>query len=243
MEVFQQISDSISAFASGRLGSTFLGLAAVGTVAMALLQVLKEITPIRRVFNRWWFERWVDKHSTPVAFRDVALEKRPCSAASAKAQLIELATGGLSEALYELPIEDMVVQMNLAAQITLDAPLHYEALLRVLARGIPPEDLQVVLKGQAAATIPSEYFDARTRAARRIQRNLDGVRIACGNRWQWLIQGLSIVLTIAAVELAVFYSGQQSVAVYLVAIPVAFVGSYFAPITRDILAGIQKLRR
>jgi hypothetical protein len=100
---------------------------------------------------------------------------------------VELATGGIRDALYDLPIEDMVVQMNLAAQIALDAPHPYEALLRVLARGVPPADLNVVLKVQADATSPSEYFDARTRVARRIQRSLDGVRIAGGNfRWQLL---------------------------------------------------------
>lgn len=243
MDIFQSVADAIGAFASGRLGSTLLGLAAVGTIAMALLQVVKEITPVRRAFNQRWFEQWIDRHSAPVAFKDLVAAKRASSAADAKAQIVELATGGLSRALYDLPVEEMVVQMNLAAQVTLDAPGTYKALLLVLACGVPQKDLDIVLASQAAAKDPSKYFDARTRVARRIQRNLDGVRIGCGNRWQWVIQMLSIALTVAAVELAVFYSGQSDPRVFWLAIPIGFVGSYFAPITRDILAGVQKLRK
>jgi hypothetical protein len=244
MGVLQAISDAISAFASGRLGTAMLGLAAIGTITMALLQVLKEITPARRIFNQWWFESWIDA-CLPEPQAPKKSDDDGCAAARAKAKtdIVELATGGLSNALYDLPVEDMVVQMNLAAQVTLDAPKAYEVLLRVLARGAPEEDLTVVVAGQEAAKVPATYFDARTRVARRIQRNLDGVRIASGNRWQWILQGSSIVLTIVAVELAVTYSGQQDPLVFIWAIPVAFVGSYFAPITRDIVAGIQKLRK
>jgi len=51
---------------SGLSGSalTFAGaLAIAGTLAMAILQVFKELTPIRRAYQRKWLVVWFEKRA------------------------------------------------------------------------------------------------------------------------------------------------------------------------------------
>ena len=59
--VMTEILDSISKGIAGLSGTalTFAGaLAIAGTLAMAILQVIKELTPVRRYYQRMWLERW-----------------------------------------------------------------------------------------------------------------------------------------------------------------------------------------
>lgn len=96
-------------------------VAAVGTISMAVVQLIKELTPLRRYFHKWWIERWIDQNFNAAS---ALMERaRPCGAsATIKHELIELSTGGLENALYDLPIEEVSVQINAAAQVSLDDP-------------------------------------------------------------------------------------------------------------------------
>jgi hypothetical protein len=142
-----------------------------------------------------------------------------------------------------LQIEDLVPQLNLAAQVTLDDPDRYRVLLSVLADGVSDIDLKVVTDGQPASGSTQPYFDGRSRVTRRIQRNLDGVRIALASRWKFWMQVASLSLTTVLVEMAVGATGQRSIGLFVVALPIGLVGGYLAPITRDLLAALQKLRK
>lgn len=46
---------ALSSLSDGDVGSGFLALAAAGTIAMAALQVIKEVTPYRKKFQLKWF--------------------------------------------------------------------------------------------------------------------------------------------------------------------------------------------
>lgn len=290
-----EVSNALRAFVEGASWSAFLALAAAGTIAMAVLQLVKELTPVRLWYQQHWVESWLvrqdwiarhsgdakaaanamrnaakaatdaskamelaransvsegrqdgaDEDAQPLLLADVAdwnaFEER---AATAKAQLVELSTGGFAGAFYVLPAEDMVAQMNQAALITLDAPSRYEVLLRSLAAGLTAEDIAVVIAGQPLPPQSTQaYFDARNRAARRMQRNLEGVRLALGNAWKFWMQLTSVALTSLIVELIVAYSPQGDSQTLWLALPVGIVGGYLAPVTRDLIATLQRLRR
>jgi hypothetical protein len=239
MEALTTILDALSDLGKGITWTALGALAAAGTIAMAIIQVVKEISPLREWFQRRWFERWIDSRAANFNRSSQTADADP---ANAKKEVVELATGGLADALYDLGADEMAVQLNLAAQVTLDTPVRYKALLAVLSEGASLEDLATVMKGQPASGSTQEYFDARARLGRRIQRNLDGVRIALGNRWKLCMQLASLALSTAVIELAVLAKGGADGYAYMLALPIGIVGGYLAPVTRDLLAGLQRLR-
>jgi hypothetical protein len=155
--------------------------------------------------------------------------------------LIELSVGGEEKAFADLPPEELIVQSNAAAIIALDEADAYRRLVAVLACGSSRPDLECVFAGQPSNGPASPYFDCRNRVARRIQRSLEGLRIALSWDWKFWMQVISLILTVVVVELAVAMNKLPD-SNYLVAIPIAIVGSYLAPITRDLVAALQRLR-
>src|ERR1700731_780688 len=96
------------------LASTAL---AIATVATAIVQLFKDLLPIRRGFQRRFLASWFSER---LAARSKALahEQR----IQAEADLIHLATGGDRSAFYDLEPPQLCGQMNSAAQIALTYP-------------------------------------------------------------------------------------------------------------------------
>lgn len=228
---------------SATTGQVVVALSLTGILTMAILQTLKDLTPIRRQFQRTWLGSWLTERARNKGIiPDAAIQ-----------QLIELATGGAANAFYDLPAEQLVAQMNAAAQIALDYPgtNHYYYLLAVLSAGASPEDLEQVSSVPSArgivspSDLPPGYADARTRVSHRIQRNLDGLQIAMGDRWQFLLQLAAIVLSTVLIEIAIYSQPQppSGLAPFVIGILVGIAGGYLAPVTRDLVAALQNLRK
>jgi hypothetical protein len=240
-DALNTIALALASLSGGTTANTVIALAAAGTIAMALLQVIKELTPLRRAFQHRWIDRWIDAQAAAAAKSVPPLTAIP---SDAKNSLVELATGGQANAFYDLPIEQLVAQVNAAAQVVLDYPKDSESLLIVLSEGAPPDDVRSILEGTRPATAPSQaYLDARSRVGHRIQRNLDGVQIALGARWKFWMQVASITLSTAVIEAAVLSTPQTTVGAALAALPIGIVGGYLAPVTRDLVAALQNLRK
>jgi hypothetical protein len=234
--------------------TAFAAITAAGTVAMAMLQVVKDLTPIRRMYQRWWLERWISQRVAEYAGarRHSNVNQRVLPAVSApraETLMLELSTGGEEDAFYELAIEQMVAQINAAAQITLDYPKTYCDLLVVLSEGADLGDVAAVIAqspegSRTRRKEPSaKYLEARARVSHRVQRNLDAVQIALGNRWQFFLQLTAMILSVLLIEIAVvtvtgFKSGPMAWAVLL-----GILGGYLAPVARDVVAALQTLRK
>ncbi|MGA2106307.1 MAG: hypothetical protein ABSH25_01550 [Syntrophorhabdales bacterium] len=237
----------LSALGTSTIWNVMIALAAAGTISMAVLQVIKELTPIRSKYQRRWFERWIQVRAAAYSKTGNSIERsaKPTAdeiAAEAKAEVVELATGGFAGPLYDLAIEDLIPQINLAAQAAFDNPKRYEALLAVLSEHAAFEDLKAVMGGQPKGAEAQPYFDARNRVSRRIQRNLDGVRIALSSRWKFWMQVAALSFSTIIVEIAVGLKPGAGWGAFLLALPIGIVGGYLAPVTRDLLAALQKLR-
>lgn len=224
--------------------SVVLALAAAGTIAMAIVQLIKELTPVRRWYQQRWIDSWIDRQFAAVVSENTGerIAALTGTATEAKLQVVELSTGGLAAALYGLAADEMTVQIIQAGQITLDAPARYRTLLTVLARGITHDDLVAMLKGQPTTGSTQQYFDARNRVTRRMQRNVEGIRLALGHDWKFWMQLLSVALTALTVVVAVATQTQGFLPL-LVAFPIGIIGGYFAPLTRDFVVALQRLRR
>ena len=227
---------------------------AAGTIAMAMLQLVKDLTPLRRAFQRWWMQGWIAAHAEDFnrsrQSKDADKKVLPeVSPDTAQTLLIELATGGDERAFYELAIEQLVAQMNAAVQITLDYPKQYCDLLVVLSEGADLEDVATVIAqspegARARKTAPSaNYLEARARVSHRIQRNLDAVQIALGSRWRFWMQLIAVVLGTLLLEAAVVKTAGFRVGTILLALPIGILGGYLAPVTRDLVATLQTLRK
>ncbi|MGA9033646.1 MAG: hypothetical protein WB402_14115 [Sulfuricaulis sp.] len=105
---------------SGKILDYALLLAAIGTIAMALLELIKSVTYWRRHFHRGRLERW--------------LATAPDSK-SAHQQLMLLAAGGPGNAnvLYDQTTAKLMGQVQAAANVALDFPSKYPAFYEFIA--------------------------------------------------------------------------------------------------------------
>ncbi|MBI3779058.1 MAG: hypothetical protein HY274_09155 [Gammaproteobacteria bacterium] len=105
---------------SGKILDYALLLAAIGTVAMAMLELIKSVTYWRRHFHRRRLERWLATAANPPA---------------AYQQLMLLAAGGPGNAavLYDQPTAKLMGQVQAAANVALDFPSKYPAFYEFIA--------------------------------------------------------------------------------------------------------------
>jgi hypothetical protein len=231
-----------------------VAMAAVGVVSMAFIQTVKDMLPVRRWFQQWWVKGWLqDRARQAATTAGVAVD-----AEAAEGDLIRLTTSGDPYALYDLAIEQLTAQMNAAVQIVLDYPREHRDLLLSLGAWASPDDLRLLLNPPAPARKPrselteaergqvTALVDARNRVAHMVQRSLDGLQIAAGYRWKYLLQIVSIVLSGLLVVFALFVFTNQPImtprrlGLYAVA---AVLGGFLAPVARDLVAALQQLRK
>jgi hypothetical protein len=252
IETLNSISRGIAGF-SGTALNYAGALAIAGTIAMAFLQLLKDLTPIRRWYQNYWLTSWFKErakmfNSEAKKIHEKAKNIVPVDAAKAQSTLTDLATGGEEKAFYDLEIQQVVAQMNAAAQIALEYPHLHFPLLAILSQGASIDDVYEVLESTGSQTtkqLNQAALDARNRVGHRIQRNLDGIQIACGSRWKYCMQAVSIVLTVLFVEIAIFTTVAQDErsAALFVGLFLGLAGGYLAPVTRDVVAALQNLRK
>lgn len=242
MDFAQGISQFINAVGD-RMTPLLLAIAGIGTLSMAVIQTLKDLTPARRRFNEWFVTRWIHARS-----RDV-------SAPEAERQLIALATAGDAKAFYDLPVEQMCGQANAAAQLVLEYPDRYEALLRVLGASGDPHDLEVLLETGRSRRLAGEAppeprprsqaeVDARTRLTSLVQRSLDGLQISASAQWRFLLQGIAFLLsyTFTIVGVSMYSQHNASGRQIFSTILVGLAAGFLAPIARDLVAALQRAR-
>ncbi len=132
----------------------------ISLVTMAILQLVKDLTPFRRRFQRKYFKDWFDDRNPP---KDVTpyrrwlhiiplkkwfdLKTKEDSNSKTKTlfeELIELAAPRGDKFLFALPIEQFVGQINTAAHVVFEQreiPLHLK-LLKVFANRIDSEEIE-----------------------------------------------------------------------------------------------------
>ncbi len=226
--------------------------AGLGVVTMVIVQLLKDLLPLRSMWQEGWIQAVVQEQAKKVGANPVR----------AMDDLINLATAGNARALYNLPIEQLAGQFNAAAQAVLDFPARHQDLLKVLAAGAEAEDLQRVLSQRpqartmaaaraAGAPVSQEqeqglvdFVDSRNRVAHQCQRNLDALQIAMVFRWKLILQIVSLIVGLAcAVIVAWVLIGPPDGADWLAKVGVlGIIGGFLATVVRDLTAAIQNIK-
>src|SRR5205807_10528189 len=119
------------------LASAALSIAAIAT---ALVQLLKDLLPIRRRFQRQFLASWF---SEQLSARKAIEHKQLLEA---ETDLIRMATGGDMSAFYDLEPPQLCGQINSAAQMALAYPDRHPALLPFLAPEADETDIQTIVQ-------------------------------------------------------------------------------------------------
>jgi hypothetical protein len=221
------------------LASVVLAIAAIAT---ALVQLLKDLLPIRRRFQRRFLASWFSKR---LSARKAPGQKQLLEA---ETDLIHLATGGDRSAFYDLEPAQLCGQINSAAQLALAYPHRHPGLLRFLAPEADETDIQTIVQHaeltpeqkQSASVDP--VLDARNRVTYHLQRSIDALQIAMTFRWKFCLQIViyAICFVLAFVCLFAVKRGQYVVAE---AIAVAIVAGFLSPLISDFAAAVNRWRK
>ena len=235
-------------------GPYLLAIAGLGTFTMAVLQAIKDTTPLRRWFQQDRMQRWIQAHAG-IAGQELRARVDP---AKAERQLLLLATDGDEVAFYSLEIEKLCGQWNAAIKVVLDYPVFYPDLFACVAARASRRDFNRVRGGMPVGTLPpgaeaqlpldeqmrrtakrQRFVDSRTRVMHQIQRAVDAFQIDTAFRWKWGLQIASFVFSFLFTIIAMALGTQFKLGTAILS---AAVAGFLAPVARDLLAVVQKLR-
>ena len=221
-------------------------MAAVGVLSMALIQAVKDSSPIRSAFQRRFLREWLRRRNVrELSSRGITGLRQPAfegALPDVERDLIRLSTGGDDAAFYDLPVEQMCGQISAASQIVLEYPQRHVPLFRVLAAQAKDDDVAAVLDPPADLTA---YRDARNRVTHHIQRSIDALQIALSFRWKFYLQMLSFATSflIAAAGIALMPSGGNFPSNVITVMLVGVVAGFVAPIARDLVVALENMRK
>jgi hypothetical protein len=253
-----QVRHAVDLFA-GNLLDYALALAAVGALAMALIELFKKILDSRTRFHAKRWTAWMTGSGEDVV--DAAGRKR------AYADLIQLCTGvtpgeatASSAALlaadgslpmwhgwdpdpgysvFSLEPARMMGAIQDAGDMALAAPARYDALFRLFTAGAAQADLDTWLNRKGEV---KDQADAFARLRQIFKRKLDSFQLYTEQRWASYNQFAANVVG-AVVMAVVLLSLNDSLGLGPVGIVVlsAF-GGILSPVAKDLVAALRRVR-
>lgn len=249
------IADAIQQFFAGAADSLTPFLAAlsvIGVATMALIQTVKDITPLRRKFQEASLDTWLHdgaaEANAGLTRALSALGIQGVDPSRARTQLVRLSVDGDERALFGLSIEQMCGQMNSALQVALDYPKRNLDLLLVAASNAEPDDIEALARPDDARLVEDEasrirLADARNRVVNQLQRAIDGFQIRTSYRWKWWLQVASFVVSVVLAAVAVAqWPGELGMSKLIAIVMTALAAGFLAPVARDLTAVLQKFR-
>ena len=222
-------------------------LAAIGAVSMALLQIAKNILPLRSWFQRRHLCQWLAVRNRAKADATVAIK-----------DLIVLAAAGDEGSFYDSPIEQLSAQIKGAVPVILDYPKLHRDLLFCLAseadnadleRLLNPPPIEIFLKGSHQSTAEekhaiAEFAAAKNRVSAQVRCSIDAIQSSISFRWKYWLQVASI-LTSATVGIIALYAGttpEHAPPTIEAALIIGILSGTLAPVARDLIAAVEKWR-
>jgi hypothetical protein len=108
--------------------------ATVGTIVMALLELLKAITHARRRFHEYEMRRWIEQKRSGSIGSALRFGSDTAAGSPRWEEFLALVTGGYASrrAVFDQPIEKLMAQVQAAANMALDFPDRYPQLYEFL---------------------------------------------------------------------------------------------------------------
>ncbi len=252
----------------------FVALAAVGALAMALIELYKKVNDTRTRYHARqvlaWLQEEFGQTSSPQAL--------PCLT-----ELLQLTTGISHEhaehaalellaangelpgmlaapaqreyAVFALELEKMMGHIQDAVDATLNDPRAHPALFQFITAGVNSEDVQAWQKfidatSSASASPPGERnarrdADLYTRLQQSARRRLDAFQLYCGMRWVNRNLLWANVVGVVVLASALFWisarGSMSALSIWQIAM-VSLAGGILAPIAKDIVVALQRVR-
>lgn len=227
-------------------------LAAIGTLSMAFIELLKGLTSFRRYFHRRELALW--------------MPEQDC-----RSELLVLAAGGEQNAdvLFDQPTERMLGQIQAASNLSLEYPDRYPHAYKFFSQ----EDLQMKALQTSGSASDSEMWanfatrmaregftadeaqqvkqesesraaqQARVRLGNLVARRLDMFQNRTQYRWARLNQLASIITGAALTAYALASTNKvDSPRDLFVLLLLSFLAGMLAPFAKDVVAAISGLR-
>lgn len=225
-------------------------LAAIGTLAMALIELLKGLAAVRRRFHRYQFARWISDEA-------------------ARRELTVLATGGerYADVLFDQATDRMLGQIQAAANLSLEFPDRYPHAYAFfthpdLAQHSAPAELEasdsevwarfasgMAAPGSEPAVVPHAAADnraaqqARVRLGHLIARRLDSFQNRTQYLWARGNQGASIIV---GTGLSLYALTRTTSAAtprdFAMLVALALLAGMLAPFAKDVVTAISGIR-
>jgi hypothetical protein len=232
----KQITDWVTMWAVPLVG--------IGTVSMAVLQVVKSVFPLRSRFQRKHILSWLKGRTEN-------------GASDAEIDLIKLATDGDDAAFYNSPIEDSFARIKATVPVILDYPDKHIDLFKCLASQADAHDIKLVLgpppleifykRGDLSTHEEKEklkeFAAAKARVMSQVRCAIDAAESSIQYRWKHLLQVASFLLSaiLGAVALGLGASPKTAPAFGAVII-IGLLSGFLAPVARDLIAAIESWR-
>lgn len=222
-------------------------LAAIGTLSMAFIEMLKGVFSLRRIFHRKQVGDWMPDHST-------------------QQELLILAAGGAryADVLYDQATERMMGQIQAAANLSLEYPDRYPHVyafftkedleLKSLQASSTASDSKVWAGFAMQSTQPKALHEettepdsraaqqARVRLGNLIARRLDTFQNRTQFRWARLNQAASIFVGAALSAYVLIPSGTMAGKDSLAVIALSLMAGMLAPFAKDVVSAVSGIR-
>jgi len=260
MDFFSAIHDGLINI-NQHLLAYLMDLCVIGSLAMALLQAVKEMGTLRQDYNRKHLLVWLGRRSSLV-------KPAPPDPADylndAEEELLRIATDRDQYAFYGGDVAAMCTQFSGAATVLLDYPELSPQLFHLLTVNSEEEDVKLLLSAKPLPPMPilpnqtvthaelkqaalerQALIDARNRIRHQLIQSISSFQSAVSARWErtmklwaWL---LSLLLTFLAGSLAGLLSGNHAAAHLLGLLLASAISGFLAPIARDLVAALEGL--
>jgi len=229
----------VDGFTSNILAYAIL-LAAIATITMALLELVKAVFYLRLLYHHLMIRRWLRKDS------------------ACYNQLVFLAVGenDSSSALFDQPTDKLMAQVQAASNVVFESPSSFPELYDFFTKGTDSYSTKdqltdsIIWKQFTERTVDENNINdrnllqqatkARTRLDHFVARKLDGFQTLTEYRWARFNQFVSIVGAIIFIIVLLCESGNYYSPVQIFFLSVF--GGLIAPVAKDVVTALSNLR-
>ena len=241
----------IAEFTIGNFTQQLLGVAIVivsmGTVSMALLDVIKGIFRVRYFFHRWYLSRWISRQLRQITKKT----KRTMGRKEIEHQLLELSAGSGTIDDFPMPFGDlstkaMFARIRGSAHSALDFPETYQALYDFFTEGLLGADnwqkkARKYRNGDHRPVQPGEeeLSDTRLRIGAVVDRRLDIVEGDAQWWWNSLNQLGAMILCVLLFSYVFQVFGNWKLHHALL---ISVFGGILAPFAKDLASKLSQVQ-
>jgi hypothetical protein len=153
--------------------------------------------------------------------------------------LIRLAVDGNESALYDADTEELCRNLEAVGQLAIDYPYHkgFDTLLEAMTSSHVSDDIKTLTDSSITG---EPRLEARDRVRQHLAQSLNAFRLSTTAQWQRMLHVSSLVISFLIAFFAILGTNNPN---YYWAPVSALLAAFIAPVARDIVAGIEGLRK